>query len=78
MYEFPKEYLVPIDDAPFHWGKISINKISSGFFSEIQIVFKDGQKIFAHIDTKYNFVSEEDCLNTSMQALSEYLNKKSV
>ena len=73
MTEYPKEFLLPIDSAPYHWGKISINKISTGFYSEVQIVFKEGQKIFVHIDTLFNFTSEEECLNTSVQTLSNFL-----
>ena len=73
MSQYPKEYLIPIDNEPYYQGRISVYLLKSEFYSDVQIIFKDGQKIFQHIGTYFHFESEEDCLNTSMQKLSNFL-----
>ena len=73
MKEYPKEFLIPIENEPYYQGKISIYLLKKEFYSDVQIIFKDGQKIYAHIGSFFNFESEDECLNTSLQKLSDYL-----
>jgi hypothetical protein len=75
MTEYPKEYLVPLENEPYFQGKIAVYRLKEEFYSEVQIIFKDGQKIYAHVGSFFQFTSEDECLNTSVQKLSNYTNR---
>ena len=75
--EFPFETYVPLEKEEHFVGRIVINKINEGYFSEIDIVNRESKKIFYHVGQLFDRPDFTDLLDLSVQRLSEFLSKTS-
>lgn len=71
--EFPAEYFIKLDGQEFLLGRLSINKMNSSFWVEIDIVQKESKKIFAHVGNLYNVADLDEAITSSVQMLSKYV-----
>ncbi len=74
--EFPAEYFIKLDGQDFLLGRLSINKMNSSFWVEIDIVQKESKKIFAHVGNLYNVSDLDEAVTSSVQMLSGYVSPK--
>ena len=71
--EFPAEYFVKLDGQEYLLGRLSINKMNSSFWVEVDIVQKESKKIFAHVGNLYNVSDVDEAVTMSVQMLSKYV-----
>ncbi len=71
--EFPAEYFIKLDGQEFLLGRLSINKMNSSFWVEVDIVQKESKKIFAHVGNLYNVADLDEAITSSVQMLSKYV-----
>lgn len=74
--EFPAEYFIKLEGQDFLLGRLSINKMSNGFWVEVDVVQKESKKIFAHVGNLYNVADLDEAVTSSVQMLSTYVNPK--
>lgn len=74
--EFPAEFFVKLEGQEFLLGRLSVNKMNSSYWVEIDIVQKESKKIFAHVGNVYNINELDEAVDRSVQTLSDYLNNK--
>ena len=74
--EFPAEYFIKLDGQDFLLGRLSINKMNSSYWVEIDIVTKDSKKIFAHVGNLYNTADLDEAVNRSVEMLAKYVKPK--
>ena len=74
--EFPAEYFIKLDGQDFLLGRLSINKMNSSYWVEIDIVQKESKKIFAHVGNLYNTSDLDEAVTRSVQMLASYVNPK--
>lgn len=73
--EYPQDFFVKFDNDDYREGRITVNKLQSGFSAEISIVQKDSRKIWQHVDIIYGYNEEGEAVDTAVQKLSSYLAK---
>nr|BDT28120.1 hypothetical protein BHI3_15860 [Bacteriovorax sp. HI3] len=71
--EFPAEYFIKLEGQEFLLGRLSINKMNSSFWVEVDIVQKESKKIFAHVGNLYNVADLDEAITSSVQMLSKYV-----
>jgi hypothetical protein len=71
--EFPTEFFIKLDGQEFLLGRLSINKMNSSFWVEVDIVQKESKKIFAHVGNLYNVSDLDEAVTSSVQMLSSYV-----
>jgi hypothetical protein len=71
--EFPAEYFIKLDGQDFLLGRLSINKMNSSYWVEIDIVTKESKKIFAHVGNLYNTTDLDEAVNRSVEMLAKYV-----
>ena len=74
--EFPAEYFIKLDGQDFLLGRLSINKMNSSYWVEIDIVTKESKKIFAHVGNLYNTADLDEAVNRSVEMLAKYVKAK--
>jgi hypothetical protein len=74
--EFPAEYFIKLDGQDFLLGRLSINKMNTSYWVEIDIVQKESKKIFAHVGNLYNTADLDEAVTRSVQMLSNYVSPK--
>ncbi len=74
--EFPCEYFLKLEGQDFLLGRLSINKMNTSFWVEIDIVTKDSKKIYAHVGNLYNLTDLDEAITNSVQMLSAFVSKK--
>ncbi len=74
--EYPKEHLLDLENNPYYVGRLTLVKLKKDFSVDIDIVFKDGHKIFYHVETLFNFPEEREALESGIQKLSEFVRGK--
>lgn len=74
--EFPAEFFVKLEGNEFLLGRLSINKMNTSFWVEIDIVQKESKKIYAHVGNVYNITELDEAVDRSVQTLSNYLKGK--
>lgn len=74
--EFPAEYFIKLDGQDFLVGRLSINKMNSSYWVEIDIVTKESKKIFAHVGNLYNTADLDEAVNRSVEMLAKYVKPK--
>ncbi len=74
--EFPAEYFIKLDGQDFLLGRLSINKMNSSYWVEIDIVQKESKKIFAHVGNLYNTADLDEAVNRSVEMLAQYVKPK--
>ena len=74
--EFPMEHFVPLDGDEYRLGRLTLNKAHDGLSVEIDIVQKEGRKIFCSVDRLYNLSDADEALHLGIQKLSEFLIKQ--
>lgn len=74
--EFPAEYFIKLDGQDFLLGRLSINKMNTSYWVEIDIVTKDSKKIFAHVGNLYNTADLDEAVNRSVEMLAKYVKPK--
>lgn len=74
--EFPAEYFVKLDGQDFLLGRLSINKMQTSYWVEIDIVQKESKKIFAHVGNLYNTPDLDEAVNRSVEMLANYVKPK--
>ncbi len=74
--EFPAEYFIKLDGQDFLLGRLSINKMNTSYWVEIDIVQKESKKIFAHVGNLYNTTDLDEAVTKSVQMLSNYVRPK--
>lgn len=74
--EFPAEYFIKLDGQDFLLGRLSINKMNSSYWVEIDIVTKESKKIFAHVGNLYNTADLDEAVNRSVEMLAQYVKPK--
>lgn len=75
--EFPAEFFVKLEGQEFLLGRLSINKMNSSYWVEIDIVQKESKKIWAHVTDLYGIAELDEAVDRSVQSLSDYLKAKS-
>ena len=73
--EFPAEYFIKLEGQDFLLGRLSINKMNSSYWVEIDIVTKESKKIYAHVGNLYNSTDIDEAITSSVQMLSNYVSK---
>ncbi len=73
IHEFPAEYFLELKGNEFLLGRLTINKMSRGFWVEVDIVTKDSKKIFRHVGDLHHIEDVDEAVTRSVQMLSEYL-----
>ena len=76
MSPFPQEHFVPIASDDHRLGRIVINKNHDGMSAEIDIVLKDGFKIWCAVDRLYKIEDQGEALDLAVQRLSEVLKNR--
>lgn len=76
MNEFPAEYFIKLEGQDFILGRLSINKMKSDYWVEIDIVQKESKKIWAHVGNLYNISDIDEAITSSVQMLSNYTLQK--
>lgn len=71
--EFPQYFFLVLQNEPYLEGRITLNKIDSGFFVEIDIVQKKSRKIYKHVENLYGFDDEKEAVDAGVQRLSNFL-----
>ncbi|MCR9203939.1 MAG: hypothetical protein NXH75_05150 [Halobacteriovoraceae bacterium] len=71
--DYPSEHFVPLDGEPYLIGRLILNKVHNGLSVEIDIVQKEGLKIFKSIDRLYGIESDHEAIDLGVQKLSEFL-----
>ena len=74
--EFPAEFFIKLEGQDFLLGRLSINKMNTSYWVEIDIVQKESKKIFAHVGNLYNTADLDEAVTRSVQMLSNYTNRK--
>jgi hypothetical protein len=74
--EFPAEYFIKLEGQDFLLGRLSINKMNSSYWVEVDIVQKESKKIFAHVGNLYNTADLDEAVTRSVQMLSNYVKPK--
>ena len=74
--EFPAEYFIKLEGQDFLLGRLSINKMNTSFWVEIDIVTKESKKIYAHVGNLYNLTDLDEAITNSVQMLSVFVSKK--
>lgn len=74
--EFPAEFFIKLEGQDFLLGRLSINKMNTSYWVEIDIVQKESKKIFAHVGNLYNTPDLDEAVTRSVQMLSNYTNRK--
>jgi hypothetical protein len=72
--QFPKEKYIPLENNPNLIGRIVLVPLKGKFCLEIDIVFKEGHKIFMPVGRFEHDESEQDCWDWGLQKLSIFLN----
>jgi len=75
--EFPAEFFIKIEGQEFLLGRLSINKMNTSFWVEIDIVQKESKKIWVHVTDLYGIRELDEAVDRSVQALSDYFKNKS-
>ena len=73
--QFPREVLVPLDSHPHLLGRLTLNLVHDGVSVEIEIVQKEGRKIWAMVDRMYGIDSDDEAMDLAVQRLSDYLER---
>jgi hypothetical protein len=73
--EFPAEYFIKLEGQDFLLGRLSINKMNSSYWVEIDIVTKESKKIYAHVGNLYNMTDVDEAITSSVQMLSSYVGR---
>jgi GTP-sensing pleiotropic transcriptional regulator CodY len=76
MSPFPIEHFVPITNDEHRLGRIVINQNHDGMSAEIDIVLKEGYKIFCAVDRLYKLEDQKEALDLAVQRLSEFLRQR--
>jgi hypothetical protein len=71
--QFPKEKYVPLNNHPHLVGRITLIKAQKHFVSEIDLIFKEGHKIYMHVGRYESHEEEQECWDWSIQKLSDFL-----
>ncbi len=74
--QFPREVLVPLESHPHLLGRLTLNLVHDGVSVEIEIVQKEGRKIWALVDRLYQIESDDEAMDLAVQRLSDYLEKR--
>jgi hypothetical protein len=74
--EFPAEYFIKLEGQEFLLGRLSVNKLNSAFWVEVDIVQKESKKIWAHVGDLHGIVDLDEALHKSVQALADFVKKK--
>jgi hypothetical protein len=74
--EFPAEFFIKLEGQEFLLGRLSINKMNSSFWVEIDIVQKESKKIWAHVGNLYGISELDEAVDRSVQTLADFLQKK--
>ena len=75
--EFPAEYFIKLEGQDFLLGRLSVNKLNHTFWVEVDIVQKESKKIWAHVGDLHGIVDLDEAIHNSVQALANYLSKRS-
>jgi len=76
MSPFPIEHFVPITNDEHRLGRIVINQNHDGMSAEIDIVLKEGYKIFCAVDRLCKLEDQKEALDLAVQRLSEFLRQR--
>ena len=74
--EFPAEFFIKLEGQDFLLGRLSVNKMNHSFWVEIDIVQKESKKIWAHVGNLYGITELDEAVDRSVQALSDYVQRK--
>lgn len=70
-----KEIFIPFENDPFRMGRLSLFNTHQGFEVQIDIVFEETRKIFAHIGI-IKHSDETEAIEMAMIELREKVAKK--
>jgi hypothetical protein len=73
MTSYPVERYIDLENNPYLMGRITINQVAERFHAEIDVIHRESQKIFKHVDIVYNELSEEEALIVGVQRLRRFL-----
>jgi hypothetical protein len=71
--EFPAEYFIKLEGQEFLLGRLSVNKLNSAFWVEVDIVQKESKKIWAHVGDLHGIVDLDEALHKSVQTLADFV-----
>lgn len=75
---YPKEYFVEIENEPYRKGRVTLNKYNDGYAVEVDIVQKEGMKIWHHVKRVYHLEDEQEALDHGVWLLSQFLRGQNV
>lgn len=66
---------MPLESHPHLLGRLSLNLVQDGISVEIEIVQKEGRKIWAMVDRLYGIESDIEAMDLAVQKLADYLRR---
>jgi hypothetical protein len=75
MSEYPVEHFVPLEGEGNEYllGRLTLNKAHDGLSMEIDIVQKEGRKIYYSVDRLYRIDSDDEAIDLGVQKLADFL-----
>lgn len=74
--QFPREVLIPLESHPHLLGRLTLNLVHDGVSVEIEIVQREGRKIWAIVGRLYGIDSDDEATDLAVQRLSDYLTQR--
>lgn len=71
--EFPAEYFIKLEGQEHLLGRLSINKMNTTYWVEIDIVQKESKKIWSHVGDLYQMPDLDEAITASVQMLSKFV-----
>lgn len=73
IIELPKEFFLRLENNPHLLGRVTLNLINDCYAVEVDIVFKEGRKIFTNIGQFFEYEDPLDAVEFGVQKLRDYL-----
>lgn len=71
--EFPAEYFLELIGQDFLLGRLTIHKMNTVFWVEVDIVTKESKKIYGHVGNLYNVSDLDEAITRSVQILANHV-----
>lgn len=72
---YPVEHFVPLEGEGNEYllGRLTLNKAHDGLSMEIDIVQKEGRKIYYSVDRLYQIDGDDEAIHLGIQKLADFL-----
>ena len=72
---YPQEHFIKLENDMYREGRLIISQLHDGFSVEVDIVQKEGKKIWYHVGQFFRLPSEKEAIEEGIQLLVEFLQK---